>query len=110
VRGALTREHPTHCVHQLVYVLISAARILEAVPDVSSTRPSAALVTWARSETTETPSKLGPRLALVEILRACDFGRRPSVRKGRDKGRPKTGSEPRPAESPAYQGFRSGPA
>jgi len=34
VRGALTREHPTHCVHQLVCVLISAARILEAVPDM----------------------------------------------------------------------------
>src|SRR5882724_7755229 len=33
-RGALTREHPTHCVHQLVCVLISAARILEAVPDM----------------------------------------------------------------------------
>ncbi len=36
VRGAraLTREHPTHCVHQLVCVLIGAARILEAVPDM----------------------------------------------------------------------------
>ena len=65
-------------------------------------------VIWATGYRPD-PKQLGPRLALVEILRGCDFGRRPSVRKGAIRARPKPARSLVRRKAPPIRAFEVGP-